>query len=62
MMVGVGPCLDQSVWEKYYNKLVGRRRYKIERVLESIKRWWEGVNGTPYRPGEDPRPACVGGL
>jgi transposase, IS5 family len=27
-----------SVWEKRYNRLIGRRRYKIERVFGSIKR------------------------
>ena len=29
-----------SVWEKRYNKLIGRSRYKIERVFGSIKRWF----------------------
>jgi IS5 family transposase len=36
-------CLDQSVWEKCYNKLMGRSRYKMERVLGSIKRWFGGL-------------------
>ena len=29
-----------TVWEKRYNKLIGRSRYKIERVFGSIKRWF----------------------
>ena len=29
-----------SVWEKHYNKRIGRSRYKIERVFGSIKRWF----------------------
>jgi IS5 family transposase len=29
-----------SVWEKRYNKCIGRSRYKIERVFGSIKRWF----------------------
>jgi transposase, IS5 family len=29
-----------SVWEKRYNQLIGRSRYKIERVFGSIKRWF----------------------
>jgi IS5 family transposase len=29
-----------TVWEKCYNKLIGRSRYKIERVFGSIKRWF----------------------
>lgn len=29
--------------EKQYNKLVGRERYKIERVFGSIKRWFGGL-------------------
>jgi Transposase DDE domain len=28
------------VWEKRYNQLIGRSRYKIERVFGSIKRWF----------------------
>lgn len=32
-----------SVWEKRYNKLIGRSRYKIERVFGSIKRWFGGL-------------------
>jgi IS5 family transposase len=30
-------------WAKRYNKLVGRDRYKIERVFGSIKRWFGGL-------------------
>jgi transposase, IS5 family len=30
-------------WAKGYNKLVGRDRYKIERVFGSIKRWFGGL-------------------
>jgi transposase, IS5 family len=30
-------------WAKCYNKLVGRDRYKIERVFGSIKRWFGGL-------------------
>lgn len=29
-----------TTWEKRYNKLVGKHRYKIERVFGSIKRWF----------------------
>jgi IS5 family transposase len=30
-----------SIWEKRYNKLIGRSRYKkIERVFGGIKRWF----------------------
>ena len=29
-----------SVWEKRYNKCIGRGRYKIERVFGSIKHWF----------------------
>ena len=29
-----------TVWEKRYNKRIGRSRYKIERVFGSIKRWF----------------------
>ncbi len=29
-----------SVWEKRYNKLIARSRYKIEQVFGSIKRWF----------------------
>jgi IS5 family transposase len=29
-----------TVWEKRYNKCIGRSRYKIERVFGSIKRWF----------------------
>ena len=29
-----------SVWEKRYNKRIGRSRYKIERIFGSIKRWF----------------------
>jgi transposase, IS5 family len=29
-----------SVWEKRYNRLICRSRYKIERVFGSIKRWF----------------------
>ena len=29
-----------SVWEKRYNILISRSRYKIERVFGSIKRWF----------------------
>jgi IS5 family transposase len=32
-----------SVWEKRYNKHIGRSRYKIERVFGSIKRWFGGL-------------------
>ncbi|MFM2428623.1 MAG: hypothetical protein RL012_507, partial [Bacteroidota bacterium] len=30
-------------WAKRYNKLVGRDRYKMERVFGSIKRWFGGL-------------------
>ena len=29
-----------SAWEKRYNQLIGRSRYKIERVFGSIQRWF----------------------
>jgi transposase, IS5 family len=29
-----------SVWEKRYNRMICRSRYKIERVFGSIKRWF----------------------
>ena len=29
-----------TIWEKRYNKLIGRSRYKIERVFGSIKHWF----------------------
>jgi len=30
-------------WAKRYNQLVGKVRYKIERVFGSIKRWFGGL-------------------
>lgn len=30
-------------WAKRYNKLVGKARYKIERVFGSTKRWFGGL-------------------
>ncbi len=31
-----------TYWEKEFNKLIGKTRYKIERVFGSIKRWFNG--------------------
>lgn len=35
-------------WEKKFNKLVGRTRYKVERTFGSVKRWF-GSTGARYR-------------
>lgn len=32
-----------TYWAKRYNKLVGKQRYKIERVFGSIQRWFGGL-------------------
>ena len=49
-----------TCWARRYHQLMGRSRYKIERVFGSIS---VGVRGNGLRrPGEDPRPAWVGGL
>ena len=29
-------------WEKYFNKLVGKTRFKVERTFGSIKKWFNG--------------------
>jgi IS5 family transposase len=33
---------EKSPWIGLYNKLIGKRRYKVERVFGSIKRWFSG--------------------
>jgi transposase, IS5 family len=48
-------------WAKRYNKLVGRDRYKIERVFGSIKRWFGGLTARYVGLSEDPRAACLRG-
>jgi hypothetical protein len=48
-------------WAKGYDKLVGRDRYKIERVFGSIKRWFGGLTARYVGASEDPRAACLGG-
>ena len=30
-------------WEKRFNKLIGRTRYKVERTFGSIRRWFRGA-------------------
>ncbi len=31
-----------TAWEKEFNKLIGKTRYKVERTFGSIKRWFDG--------------------
>ena len=31
-----------TIWEKRFNKLVGKTRFKVERTFGGIKRWFSG--------------------
>ena len=50
-----------TIWEKRYNKLVGKQRYKIERVFGSIKRWFGKLEARYVGLAKNPWTARIGG-